>query len=110
MDDCGAPVLDAMGGLNTLGTALKVTSSETCCDSMKYSLAITLTNPTYSKIAVVPTDGQNFLKDGVVVDLVDLTTTTTTTTTMGGGISGTTTMHLAPTMALGSLGLLAISN
>ncbi|CAE7518079.1 unnamed protein product [Symbiodinium natans] len=106
VDDCGAPVLDAMGGLTPLGTALKVTSSETCCDSTKYSIAITLTNPTYTKIAVVPSDGANFLKDGVIVDLMDLTTTTTTTMG-GGGISGTTTMHLAPAMALG---LLAISN
>ena len=49
-----------------------------------YSVSISMASFAYNKILVVPA-GTNyetdFLDDGVVVDLVDLTTTTTTSTT-----------------------------
>ena len=75
VDDCGAIV----SGM--LGWTYKSSSSETCCDSTKYSISISVSSPSYSKIMVVPASGLptagSFLNDGVIVDLVDLTTTTT---------------------------------
>ena len=102
VDDCGhIPI-----GSTPLGfTAKNQVSAPTCCDNTVYSINITLTNPTYKKIMVVPAGSNpsiDYLDDGVVIDLVD-----NTASLNDGSASGTTAMQLAPAaMALGLTALI----
>ncbi|CAE7541613.1 unnamed protein product [Symbiodinium sp. CCMP2592] len=89
MDDCGhIPLNQAI-----LGHVAKSSTPPFCCEQdtgallLKrdmYEITISLPQFTYNKIVVVPAGSNysyDFLDDGVVIDLVDLTTTTTTTST-----------------------------
>lgn len=80
MDDCGhIPLNQAI-----LGHVAKSSTPPICCEQDMYEITISLPQFTYNKIVVVPAGSNysyDFLDDGVVIDLVDLTTTTTTTST-----------------------------
>ena len=71
VDDCGYIQTDA----GVLGSIAKSGSSPTCCDNSMYQVNITMANPSYHKIMVVPSGlplgATNFLDAGVVIDLVD---------------------------------------
>ncbi|CAE7711995.1 unnamed protein product [Symbiodinium microadriaticum] len=80
MDDCGhIPLNQAI-----LGHVAKSSTPPICCEQDMYEISISLPQFAYNKIVVVPAGSNysyDFLDDGVVIDLVDLTTTTTTTST-----------------------------
>jgi len=81
MDDCGyIPT-----GATPLAVVAKSANASDCCETTKYEVDLSLPNFAYNKIVILPA-GTNTtvdrLDDGLVVDLVDLTTTSTTITTV----------------------------
>ena len=80
MDDCGHIPADAA----ILGYVAKSTVPPICCVEDMYQININMQNFAFTKIVVVPAGSSyrtDFLDDGVLIDLVDLTTTTTTSMT-----------------------------
>ncbi|CAJ1381988.1 unnamed protein product [Effrenium voratum] len=96
VDDCG----HIEKGASPLVTVAKSTPNAECCEHSKYSVELNITSTTFTKIVVVPgatTGGvTSHLDDGLVIDLVDLTTTSTTTNTVT--VTMTTSMTTTMTM------------
>lgn len=99
VDDCGHIPKDA----TVLGSVAKSSTAAICCEENKYQIQINQPNFAYNKIMVVPAGANysfDFLEDGVVIDVVDLTTTTTTmtTATVTTTLSTTTSATMSSTM------------
>ncbi|CAJ1408436.1 unnamed protein product [Effrenium voratum] len=100
VDDCGHIEKDA----SPLATVTKSTPNAECCEHTKYSVELNMTSFTFTKLVVVPgaiSGGvTSHLDDGLVIDLVDLTTTSTTTISMTSTSTATTTMTMTTTTTL----------